>query len=97
MHWDTRQSLYKATGGYANKWFWFYMHTLWAERMTIKRGLGCSPYFATTGAHPVLPLDIVEATWLVKLPDRALSTEELIGYRAQALAKHKDHIDQMRA
>ena len=95
MHWDTRQSLYKATGGLVNKWFWFYMHTLWAERMTIKRGLGCSPYFATTGAHPVLPLDIVEATWLVKLPDRALSTEELIGYRAQALAKHKDHVDQM--
>src|SRR6201999_261029 len=24
-------------------------------------------------------------------------TEELIGYRAQALAKHKDHVDQMRA
>jgi Integrase zinc binding domain/RNase H-like domain found in reverse transcriptase len=97
MHWDTRQTLYKATGGQANKWFWFYPHVLWAERMTIKKGLGCSPYFAVTGAHPVLPLDIVEATWLVKIPDRALTTEELIGYRARALAKHKDHVDQMRA
>src|SRR5882757_10333416 len=96
MHWDMRQALYKATGGDAHKWFWFFAHMLWSERMTVKRGLGCSPFFATTGAHPVLPLDIVEATWLVDLPGRVLSTEELIGYRAQALAKHKDHVDQMR-
>lgn len=42
-------------------------------------------------------MDIVEATWLVKLPDRVLSTEELIGYRARALAKHRDTVEEMRA
>jgi hypothetical protein len=50
-----------------------------------------------TGAHPILPLDIVETTWLVELPARALTTEELIGFRAQALAKHQTHVEQMRA
>jgi hypothetical protein len=49
-----------------------------------------------TGAHPILPLDIQEATWLVELPGRVLTTEELIGYRARALAKHRQHVMQMR-
>ena len=41
-----------------------------------------------TGAHPTIPLDVTEATWLVELPNCALTDDELIGYRAQALAKH---------
>ena len=53
------------------------------------------PYFIATGAHLTLPLDIVEATWLVDLPDGPLTTEALIGFRAQALAKHKAHVDAM--
>jgi len=48
-----------------------------------------------TGAHPILPLDIQEATWLVKLPDCILMTEELIGYHARALAKHRTHVAEM--
>ncbi|KAJ6618390.1 hypothetical protein B0H10DRAFT_1248119 [Mycena sp. CBHHK59/15] len=27
--------------------------------------MGCSPYFAVTGTHPLLPLDISEATYLL--------------------------------
>ncbi len=64
--------------------------------MSIRKGFGASPFFLVTGAHPVLPMDIIEATWLVELPDRVLTTEELIGFRARALAKHKEHIDEMR-
>ena len=94
-HWDVRQALYKATGGDVAKWFWFFHLVMWADRITIRKGLGCSPYFIATGAHPTLPLDVVEATWLVELPDGPLTTEELLGYRAQALAKHKLHVDAM--
>lgn len=96
-HWDMRQSLYKVTGGDAKKWYWFFPQVVWADRITIRRGLGCSPYFAVCGAHPVTPLDIEEATWLVEYPGGILSTGELIGLRARALAKHTYHIDEMRA
>ena len=68
---------------------------MWADRVTPRKGLGCSPYFIVLGAEPILPFDIVESTWLVKLPDRVLSTKELIGYRAQALAKHRVHVEDM--
>jgi hypothetical protein len=47
------------------------------------------------GSEPTLPFDIVESTWLVKLPNRILTTEELIGFRAQALSKHKSFVMDM--
>ena len=95
-HWDVRQMLYKATGGNPSKWFWFFHHVMWADRVSVRKGFGCSPFFMVTGAHPILPLDIQEATWLVELPGRVLSTAELIGYRAKALAKHRQHVIEMR-
>ena len=64
--------------------------------MSIRKGYGCSPFFMVMGAHPILPLDIQEATWLVELPGRILSSAELIEYRARALAKHRQHVIEMR-
>src|SRR5271163_1918395 len=95
-HWDIRQMLYKVTDGNPAKWFWFFLFILWADRVTVRKRFGCSPFFMVTGAHPILPLDIEEATWLVELPGRILSTAELMGFRARALAKHNQHMAQMR-
>jgi len=53
------------------------------------------PYFLVTGAHPTIPLDVVEATWLVKPPTGIITEMELIGLRACALAKHRIHVEQM--
>src|SRR5271168_1032182 len=88
--------LYKVTDGNPTKWFWFFLFILWADRVTVRKRFGCSPFFMVTGAHPVLPLDIEEATWLVEVPGRILSTAELIGFRAKALAKHNQHVAEMR-
>lgn len=94
-HWDVTQSLTKATGGDVSKWFWFFHHVMWADRVTVRKGTGCSPYFMVTGAEPCLPLDVVEATWLVDPPSGPLSREDLIGMRAQALAKHSALVERM--
>ena len=74
--------LYKACGGDISKWWWFLLHVLWADCISIRKHLGCSPFFMVMGAHPTIPLDVTEATWLVALPDRVLTDDELIGYRA---------------
>ncbi|KAF9441005.1 hypothetical protein P691DRAFT_640218, partial [Macrolepiota fuliginosa MF-IS2] len=88
--------LYKATGGEIKRWYWYMHHVMWADRITIRKGTGCSPFFMVMGAHPTLPLDIQEATWLVQYPNELISTEDLIGLRARALAKHVDHVEEMR-
>jgi len=54
--------------------------------------MGCSPYFAVTGAHPILPLDIAEATYLLPPLTSILSTTDLIAIRAIALQKRRSHL-----
>jgi hypothetical protein len=96
-HWDIRQMLYKATGAKnTNKWYWFLQSVLWADRTSVRKRTGFSPYFMVTGLHPRLPLDASEATWLTKVPNRVMTHEEMIGSRARALAKHRIHVKQMR-
>ncbi|KNZ77665.1 hypothetical protein J132_04484 [Termitomyces sp. J132] len=90
-----RQALFKACED-CTKWFCFFFHVMWSDCITIWQRFGCSPYFMVTGAHPTLPLDLVEATWLMELSEGPLSTEELIGHHARALAKHHQHVEEMR-
>ena len=57
--------------------------------------MGCSPYFATTGTHPLLPFDIVEASYLLPPPDAVLSTTDLIIRRAIALQKRRSQLAEL--
>jgi len=91
-HFDVRQALYKAVDGDQAKWHKAAYSVFWADRVTIRRRMGCSPYFAATGTHPILPLDIAEATYLLPPPDTVLSTTDLIARRAIALQKRKAHL-----
>jgi hypothetical protein len=91
-HFDVRQALFKACDGEQSKWSSVAYSVFWAERVTIKRRMGCSPYFATTGTHPLLPFDISEASYLLPPPDAPLSTTDLIARRAIALQKRQKHL-----
>ena len=77
-HFDVRQSLFKAVDGDQKRWSQGAYSVFWAERITIHKRMGCSPYFAVTGAHPLLPLDISEATYMQPPPDSVLSSTDLI-------------------
>ena len=54
--------------------------------------MGCSLYFAATGTHPILPVDIVEANYLLPPPDTMLTTTGLITQRAIMLQKQRDQL-----
>ena len=88
-HFDVRQALFKACDGDQTKWSSSAYSVFWAERVTVRRRMGCSPYFATTGTHPLLPFDIAEASYLLPPPDSTLSTTDLIVRRAIALQKRR--------
>lgn len=57
--------------------------------------MGCSPYFAATGTHPLLPVDIAEANYLLPPPDSTLSTTDLIARRAITLQKRRDQLSKL--
>jgi hypothetical protein len=91
-HFDVRQALYKAVDGVQSQWSKAAYSVFWADRITIRRRMGCSPFFAATGTHPIIPLDIAEATYLLPPPDAPISTTDLIAARAIALQKRKTHL-----
>ena len=57
--------------------------------------MGCSPYFAITGTHPLLPFDISEANYLLPPPEAALTSTDLIARRAIALQKRRSHLAEL--
>jgi len=77
-HFNVRQALFKAADGEQSKWSSVVYSVFWADRVTVRRRMGCSPYFAVTGTHPLLPFDIVEASYLLPPPNSVLSTTDLI-------------------
>jgi hypothetical protein len=94
-HFDVRQSLFKAADGEQQKWSLVAHSVFWAERVTYRRRMGCSPYFAVTGSHPVLPFDIFEATYIQPAPGSILSRTDLIARRAIALQKRSQDINRL--
>ena len=96
-HFDVRQALFKSASGDESKWSQVAHYAFWSERITTRRRMGCSPYFAVTGCHPILPFDISEATYLLPPPDSILSTTDLLASRALALQKRQTDIATLRS
>jgi Integrase zinc binding domain/RNase H-like domain found in reverse transcriptase len=94
-HFDVRQALFKACDGDQSKWAASAYSVFWAERVTVRRRMGCSPYFAITGTHPLLPFDLVEASYLLPPPDSILTTTDLVARRAIALQKRRGQLSQL--
>jgi hypothetical protein len=94
-HFDVRQALFKSCDGDQSKWSSSAYSVFWAERVTVRRRMGCSPYFATTGTHPLLPFDIAEANYLLPPPEKVLSTTDLITRRAIALQKRRPQLAEL--
>src|SRR5271168_4407940 len=91
-HFEVREALFKACDGNESKWSTTASSVFWAERVTIRRRMGCSPYFAATGTHPLLPVDIAEADYLLPAPDSPISSTELIIRRAITLQKRREQL-----
>ena len=94
-HFDIHQALFKACDGDQYKWHLVVTSVMWADRVTVCLCMGCSPYFTVTGTHPLLPLDITEATYLLPPPNAPLSTTDLITTHTVALQKQHVHLGKL--
>ena len=95
-HYDVREAIMKTCQGDEKQWRSVLPQVLWAERVTIRKATGLSPYYMAHGVHPLLPFDITEATYLSPTQDFGMSTTDLIALRAQQLSKRPKDIEDMR-
>ena len=95
-HYDVRESIIKATDGDESKWPEVAPSIFWAERITIQKSTGYSPYYIAHGVEPLLPFDLAEATYLAPNFDKPITTEELIAARAKMLMKRPADLQRVR-
>ena len=86
-HRDVWESIMKTCGGDGSKWYKVAHAVFWAERITIQKATGYSPYFLVHGVEPLLPFDLTEATYLAPPVTTPLSLSALLALRAQQLLK----------
>jgi hypothetical protein len=94
-HFDVRQSLFKVVDGDQKRWSLGVYSVFWAERVTPRKRMGCSPSFAVTGAHPILPFDITKATYLQPPPTSVMLTTDLVSRHAIVLQKRSADVNNL--
>ena len=73
-----REALMKTCKGDESKWTTVAYAVLWAERVTIQRATGYSPYRIVHGVEPIFPFDLAEATYLVPPVDAPMTRADLV-------------------
>src|SRR5882724_8843985 len=96
-HFDIRESLMKTCNIQHSKWVSMAPLVFWADQVTICCSINYSPSFMANGIEVFLPLDIVEATYLLPPLNAPTSTKDLITYCAQQLQKHLEDLLEMLA
>jgi transposase InsO family protein len=91
-HFILRQSIIKACDGDTGHWPYLTHHALWADRITIRQSTGFSPFYLNKGVEPVLPFDLIEATYLGPALDSIISTTDLLAHRIRQLEKREDDL-----
>ncbi|KIP01321.1 hypothetical protein PHLGIDRAFT_80719 [Phlebiopsis gigantea 11061_1 CR5-6] len=92
-HFIIQEAIVKACEGQLNRWPEHVHHAFFADRVTIRRATGVSPFYLLHGVHPVLPLDLTEATLLVDKFTGHMSTADLLAARMQQLEKRPQDIE----
>ncbi|KNZ76762.1 hypothetical protein J132_08835 [Termitomyces sp. J132] len=92
-HFNVHQALFKAVDGDQSRWSTATYLVFWSERVMVHKQMGCSPYFATTSTHSLLPANIVEVTYLQPPPNSLLLTTDLIACRAIDLQHRQEDLD----
>jgi hypothetical protein len=82
------KSCEKTPGGLPKNWPDQLPIAVFADRVTVNKVTGYSPYYLLHGVEPVLPFDLAEATFLVRGYKSGMSTSDLLVLRIRQLSKH---------
>jgi hypothetical protein len=85
-------SLFIACKGNPSNWSKYFHACMWADRVTVRRTTGYTPYYLIYGKQHIFPFDITDATWYTLNWHSIRTTEELIAIRAVQLAHRDDDI-----
>jgi transposase InsO family protein len=95
-HYIIREILVRMCGNEISKWPSLLPAALYADRITIRRATGFSPYYLLHGVHPLLPCDLAEATFMIPRLKDNLSDLDLLIARTRQIAKMPEDVARAR-
>ncbi|KAI4294667.1 hypothetical protein K525DRAFT_149991, partial [Schizophyllum commune Loenen D] len=87
-----REAISKACADAPERWPSKLPLALFADRITVSRVTGFSPYQLLHGTDPTLPLDLAEATFMVQGFKLGMSTSDLLALRIRQLERLKSDV-----
>jgi len=96
-HQPIKNALVKLCGEDGRKWHQYLPSVLFADRISVKRGTGYSPYELLYGRKPVLPVDVEMSTYLAIDWWKVKSSADLVAARAEQLLRREDIMEKAAA
>lgn len=95
-HYDVREAIVKSCADSKIPWWQAAHSVFWAERVTIQKSTGYSPFYIVHGVEPLFPFDLAEATYLAPQIEEAQDTTDLITQRAIMLQKRPEDLEKVK-
>ena len=95
-HRDIREALVKTANAEGVTWVDVLPEVFWADRTTVQKSTGFSPFYLVHGVEPLLPFDISEVTYLTPEVSGLMETSELLVRRARALRGREARLEEAR-
>ena len=92
-HFTIREALMKMCRLEPKSWPDYVHHAFFADRITVRRQTGYSPYYLLYGTEPLLPFDLAEASFMISAYKERMSTKALLAARMRHLAKKPEDIE----
>jgi RNase H-like domain found in reverse transcriptase/Integrase zinc binding domain len=86
-HFNIREALVKLCEGDLSKWPLMVPAATYADRITVRRATGFSPYYLLHGVHPFMPGDLTDVTFHIADYRPGMSSQELIMARTRQLLR----------
>lgn len=94
-HYDVRESLIKSCDGNQSIWPKAAHAIFWAERITIQKSTGYSPYYIAHGVQAIHPFDLEQSTYMHPFIDDGMDLGELITRRAMKLQRREKELSKV--
>ena len=95
-HYNIREALVKLCGNDLSQWPLMVPAACYADRITIRRATGFSPFYLLHGVHPFLPCDLADATFMVTEFKPGMTDAELLAARTRQILRMPQDVEKAR-
>jgi transposase InsO family protein len=95
-HYNIREALVKLCKDDLSQWPLMVSAACYADRITVRRATGFSPFYLLHGVHPFMPCDLADATFMVTEFTPGMTDEDLIAARTRQLLRMPQDVEKAR-